>query len=38
MAEFDGGYNISRVESSGQSLAHTIVGTLLRIDLAKPLV
>ncbi len=37
MAEFDGGYKITRVESNGQSLAHTIVGTMLRIDLPKPL-
>ncbi|MCH2161873.1 MAG: M1 family metallopeptidase [Phycisphaerales bacterium] len=36
--EFEGGAEISRVESAGGApIAHTIIGTMMRIDLPKPL-
>jgi len=36
--EFEGGVDITRVvDSSGRDLPHVIVGTMMRIDLAKPL-
>ncbi|MCZ6561043.1 MAG: aminopeptidase, partial [Gammaproteobacteria bacterium] len=36
--DFDGGFKISRVRGSdGKPLPHTIVGTLMRIDLPQPL-
>lgn len=34
---FDGSVTISRVESKGKALPHTIVGTMMRVDLAEPL-
>lgn len=37
-AEFDGGYKISKVAAnSGKAIPHTIVGTMMRIDLPQPL-
>ncbi len=38
IADHDFGFNISKVtDARGRSLSHTIVGTLMRIDLATPL-
>ncbi|MEM9529982.1 MAG: M1 family metallopeptidase [Pseudomonadota bacterium] len=37
LADNEPGYDISRVSSDGQPLRHTIVGTLMRVDLKQPL-
>ena len=34
---FEGGFDIRSVRAGGDSLPHTIVGTMMRIDLARPL-
>ena len=37
MRDFQGGVTLSRVASGGRDLSHTVVGTLLRVDLPAPL-
>ena len=38
LSEFDGGYDITEVsDASGDPLEHTVVGTMMRIDLPEPL-